>query len=205
MFDVDWSDPNRESVGDRRARKKKEREERIRSRGQGHGEDEDNEDQDKKDGQQSSQASGYGSVRSSLSSVEKQFGFFGGKNRRKGHDSVKTKSTQAKSTKTQSTASSSLRSPTIHIATAQDQDQEQEQDQERPPDTEAKSLPAPESPRSPGPIQLQSAPGLPRKRFSSKCFPANQNSLTVGLVATHQHPQKVAYSCGSLQRARISR
>lgn len=98
MFDVDWSDPNRESVGDRRARKQKEKglSERAASK--------DNVDKDSKKDEQSSQASGSGSVRSSMSSVDKQFGFFGGKNRKKGRVLGNSKSI----------ASSSVGAPTIH-------------------------------------------------------------------------------------------
>ncbi|KUI71732.1 hypothetical protein VM1G_06698 [Cytospora mali] len=161
MFDVDWSDPNRESVGDRRARKKKERE----SKGKGQGEGEDNEDQGKRDDQQSSQASGYGSVRSSVSSVDKQFAFFGGKHRRKARDSAKTRSTKTKSTKTQSTASSSLRSPTIAVP-----------EQEPALDETASVLPsvAPSaSPQVPTVLTSSDSPGLPHKRpsnFSESVF-----------------------------------
>lgn len=98
MFDVDWSDPNRESVGDRRARKQKEKglSERAANK--------DNADKDSKKDEQSSQASGSGSVRSSMSSVDKQFGFFGGKNRKKGRVLGNSKSI----------ASSSVGAPTIH-------------------------------------------------------------------------------------------
>jgi hypothetical protein len=98
MFDVDWSDPNRESVGDRRARKEKEK---------GHSDrapNKDNADKDSKKDEQYSQASGPGSVRSSMSSVDKQFGFFGGKNRKKGRVLGNNKSI----------ASSSTGAPTIH-------------------------------------------------------------------------------------------
>lgn len=89
MFDVDWSDPNREFVGDRRARKKKEKEKERDADDEGEG--------------GSSRASE--SLRSSVSSVEKQFGFFGAKQRKKGSSSRKAKS--------KSLASSSLRAPTI--------------------------------------------------------------------------------------------
>lgn len=98
MFDVDWSDPNRESVGDRRARKQKEKgpDDKAPSK--------DNVDKDSKKDEQNSQASGSGSVRSSMSSVDKQFGFFGGKNRKKGRVLGNNKSM----------ASSSAGAPTIH-------------------------------------------------------------------------------------------
>lgn len=127
MFDVDWSDPNRESVGDRRARK-------GRGKAQDRGIDASDSasasasvsvsasasasqslndikgldgDQAPKAGdpdQENSQNSG--SIRSSVSSIEKQFGFFGGKNRTKGNSTPrKTKATPV--------AGSSLRTPTI--------------------------------------------------------------------------------------------
>lgn len=98
MFDVDWSDPNRESVGDRRARKQKEKglSERASNK--------DNADRESKKDEQYSQASGSGSVRSSMSSVDKQFGFFGGKNRKKGRVLGNNKSI----------ASSYTGAPTIH-------------------------------------------------------------------------------------------
>lgn len=98
MFDVDWSDPNRESVGDRRARKQKEKETSDKASNK------DNVDKDSKRDGQSSQASGSGSVRSSMSSVDKQFGFFGGKNRKKGRALGNSKSA----------ASSTTGAPTIH-------------------------------------------------------------------------------------------
>lgn len=98
MFDVDWSDPNRESVGDRRARKQKEKEVGDKASNK------DNADKDSKRDGQSSQASGSGSVRSSMSSVDKQFGFFGGKNRKKGRALGNSKSV----------ASSTTGAPTIH-------------------------------------------------------------------------------------------
>lgn len=151
MFDVDWSDPNRESVGDRRARKRKEKEKEGN-----------NGEQYKKEEQRSGQVSGHGSVRSSISSVDKQFGFFGGRNKRKVLDSAKTRPTKAKSTKTQSTASSSLQSPTVTI-------QEQELSSL---DENASLLSSPASLRDPpGPSSPPSSPGLPRKLFASKCAP----------------------------------
>lgn len=102
MFDVDWSDPNRESVGDRRARKQKEKE--ISDKASSKVSNKDNADKDSKRDEQSSQASGSGSVRSSMSSVDKQFGFFGGKNRKKGRALGNSKSA----------ASSTTGAPTIH-------------------------------------------------------------------------------------------
>lgn len=98
MFDVDWSDPHRESVGDRRARKQKQKEISDRASNK------DNADKDSKRDEQSSQASGSGSVRSSMSSVDKQFGFFGGKSRKKGRSLGNSKSA----------ASSTTGAPTIH-------------------------------------------------------------------------------------------
>lgn len=98
MFDVDWSDPNRESVGDRRARKQREKDLSDKASGRDNGEK-----ASKKD-EQNSQTSGSGSVRSSMSSVDKQFGFFGGKNRKKGRVLGNNRST----------ASSSNGAPTIH-------------------------------------------------------------------------------------------
>ncbi|POS72784.1 hypothetical protein DHEL01_v208822 [Diaporthe helianthi] len=97
MFDVDWSDPHRESVGDRRARKQRQKGPSDRAP------DKDNVDKESKKDEQSSQASGSGSVRSSMSSVDKQFGFFGGKNRKKGRVLGNNKSI----------ASSSAGAPTI--------------------------------------------------------------------------------------------
>lgn len=103
MFDVDWSDPTRESVGDRRARK---------GRGKAQGKDGDasadtsasqslNDAKDlhgdhvPKDGDPDQDSNrNSGSIRSSVSSIEKQFGFFGTKNRTKGNStSRRTKAT----------------------------------------------------------------------------------------------------------------
>ncbi|KAK2602700.1 hypothetical protein N8I77_009209 [Diaporthe amygdali] len=98
MFDVDWSDPNRESVGDRRARKQREKDFSDKASGRDNGEKASKRDE------QNSQTSGSGSVRSSMSSVDKQFGFFGGKNRKKGRVLGNNRST----------ASSSNGAPTIH-------------------------------------------------------------------------------------------
>lgn len=98
MFEVDWSDPNRELVGDRRARKKKERvKERDGDELEGEG-----------GGGGSSRASE--SLRSSMSSVEKQFGFFGAKqrNNKKGSSGSSRNKPTSKSL-----AGSSLRAPTI--------------------------------------------------------------------------------------------
>lgn len=177
MFDVDWSDPHRESVGDRRARKRKEKEGNGNGKGKGQGKDDGGMEQYTKDGQQNSQKSGYGSVRSSMSSVDKQFGFFGGKNKRKGLESVKTRSTRAKSTKTQSTASSSLRrSPAVTT-----QEQEPEPDPKIPPD-ENTPVPSTAIHQVPTIISPPGSPGLPRKRVSSES-PQPKFSLPT----THQH------------------
>jgi hypothetical protein len=191
MFDVDWSDPHRESVGDRRARKRKEKEGNGNGngngngKGKGQGEGEGVMEQYTKDGQQNSQKSGYGSVRSSMSSVDKQFGFFGGKNKRKGFESVKTRSTRAKSTKTQSTASSSLRrSPAV---TTQEPDPDPKADPEPDPEPEippdeTTSVPSTASPQVPIIISPPGSPGLPRKRFSSESLQPK-----FSLPTTHQH------------------
>ncbi|ROW15380.1 hypothetical protein VPNG_02241 [Cytospora leucostoma] len=197
MFDVDWSDPNRESVGDRRARKTKEK---IKEKEKEGNCENDTEHDRKSNDQRSSQTSGsYGSVRSSMSSIEKQFGLFGGKHKRKEHNSVNTtRSTKAKSTKTpstktpssktQSTASSSLRSPTVTVQ-KQEQEQEQEQEQDQRADettasvpyssVPSSSVPSPTSPRVP--ILLQhpyQAPSSPRKRLSSKVSPSNDKCFS---------------------------
>lgn len=174
MFDVDWSDPNRESVGDRQARKRKERES---NRGKGRSEDEE-QDQDKRyDHQRSSQASACGSVRSSVSSLDKQFGLFGGKHRKRGRESIRTRSTKAKSTKTQSSTSSALRSPTIAIL---------EHEQEQQPWTAAetadktKLVTSPASPRFYGLVHPCDGSGcsLPRKHSSSKFLLDSKHSCT---------------------------
>lgn len=102
MFDVDWSDPNRELVGDRRARKKKEKE-------KGRGTDDDGDDHE------SSSSRASESLRNSVSSVEKQFGFFGAKQRKKGASGSSRKA------KSRSTPSSSLRASTIDERPRNDQ------------------------------------------------------------------------------------
>lgn len=93
MFEVDWSNPNRELVGDRRARKKKER-----------AKERDGDELEGEGGGGSSRASE--SLRSSMSSVEKQFGFFGAKQRN-------NKNGSRNKPKSKSLAGSSLRAPTI--------------------------------------------------------------------------------------------
>lgn len=103
MFDVDWSDPNRELVGDRRARKKKEKEKERDVDDDGKSEDQDL--AQKTDDHEGSSSRASESLRSSMSSVEKQFGFFAAKQRKKGGSSRKGKS--------RSVASSSLRASTI--------------------------------------------------------------------------------------------
>lgn len=107
MFDVDWSDPNRESVGDRRARKKREK---GKGRDDEDGLSEDGLSEEHEQGQKTDENEGGSSrasesLRSSVSSVEKQFGFFGAKQRKKTNSTRKGKS--------RSVASSSLRAPTI--------------------------------------------------------------------------------------------
>lgn len=124
MFDVDWSDPNRESVGDRRARKQKKD-----GKGKESSTDGDSGDQD---GNRTS-----GSVRSSVSSADKQFGFFGGGK----HSSTPKKGTASSFIgKPKSAASSSQRAPTIDeqdegfgaASTIRRVDDEQHQQQQRP-------------------------------------------------------------------------
>lgn len=147
MFDVDWSDPTRESVGDRRARKQKQHPKGKDKDGNGligrsddHDEDEDPDGRaDEHSGNRTS-----GSVRSSISSTEKQFGFFGGKHRKKGGSA-------SRKDKTKSVASSSLRAPTI---------EEQPHN-----DTTSMSSPTPQRPSTSGADQ---STGLPPKRFSSE-------------------------------------
>lgn len=134
---MDWSDPNRESVGDRRARKQKHQD----STGGASSQNDDHEhdhDQDQ-DGERTS-----GSVRSSVSSVEKQFGLFGGKYRKKGVSS-------SRKGKGKSVAGSSLRSRTI---------EEQPQD-------EATAVPSSDIQRI-GQAGVEEPSGLPTNRFSSK-------------------------------------
>lgn len=144
MFDVDWSDPNRESVGDRRARKDKKDKDKSKARDSQDGGHEEDEDQDDGADDQSGNRTS-GSVRSSVSSAEKQFGFFGGKHRKKGTTSSSRKA------KTQSVASSSLRSPTI----------------EEQPHSEVASTSSPTHQR-PSTSGADKSPSLPPKRFSSE-------------------------------------
>lgn len=151
MFDVDWSDPNRESVGDRRVRKQKQH---TKGNGKKDGSDPNNschdnagnEDEgldDKTDDQSGNRTSG--SIRSSVSSAEKQFGFFGGKHRKKGTSS-------SRKGKTKSVASSSLRAPTI-----------EEQPYNETTSTSSQGLQPPSTSGPPDPSH-----GLPPKRFSSE-------------------------------------
>lgn len=152
MFDVDWSDPNRESVGDRRVRKQKQH-----TKGKGkdlgdqnrgyddHDEDDDEDPDDRTDGQSGNRTSG--SVHSSVSSAEKQFGFFGGKHRKKG-------SSSSRKGKTKSVASSSLHAPTI----------EEQSNNE----TTSASSQGRQQQTISGPDH---SPGLPSKRFSSEFGP----------------------------------
>ena len=77
MFDVHWTDPNVESVGQRRARKKAEKAEK-----------EEKSKEDEKTGRTSV------STRSSSSSADKAFGFFGGKGSKKSSTTSTTKLSQ---------------------------------------------------------------------------------------------------------------
>lgn len=150
MFDVDWSDPNRESVGDRRVRKQKQH-----TRGKGkdvndqnaqavhdHEEDKDDDVDERTDSQSGNRTSG--SVRSSVSSAERQFGFFGGKHRKKG-------GTASQKAKTKSLASSSLHPTTIEEQPYKETKSSSSQEYQRP--------------SAPGPDH---SPSLPPKRFSSE-------------------------------------
>lgn len=144
MFDVDWSDPNRESVGARRARKQKEKgKDKESDNGESvrrHNSNDNDKDSDLKrddQGQDSNRTSG--SVRSSVSSTDKQFGFFGGKHRKKGSSSRKASA--------KSGPSSSLRSPTI---------------EEGPHDGPVSGS------QQTGMVGVEESPGLPSKRFSSE-------------------------------------
>lgn len=147
---MDWSDPNRESVGDRRARKEKDKE-----RGQGNASQNDRDDPDdgrsqKTDDQDQESSRNSGSVRSSVSSIEKQFNFFGGKHRKKG-------STTSRKLQAKSLAGSSLRSPTI----------------EEQPRGESVSVPSTNDRRT-GATGAQESPALTPKRLSSEptCLPS---------------------------------
>lgn len=147
MFDVDWSDPHRESVGDRRARKQKQhakgKEQDVDCQKNGHNaHNEDEELSDKPDDQSATRTSG--SFRSSVSSTEKQFGFFGGKHRKTGGSS-------SRKGKVKSVASSSLRAPTI----------------EEQPQNEATSTSSP-NPQQTNTSGAEQSPSLPPKRFSSE-------------------------------------
>lgn len=146
MFDVDWSDPARESVGDRRTRKDK----AFKGKGKDEKGDDDtslDDDQDyKTDNQDRDQDSKRysDSVRSSVSSIEKQFGFFGGKQRKKGGPSSRL-------AKSKSVAGSPLRTSTI---------EEQPQGNS----ASAASL----NSRRTGTAGADGDPGLPSRRLSSK-------------------------------------
>lgn len=94
MFDVDWSDPHRESVGDRRARKVKEKDKTADA--DDHYQKADDQDTDRNSG----------SITFSESSSERQFRFFGSKHRKKS-------SSASRKSKAKSLTGSSLRSPTI--------------------------------------------------------------------------------------------
>lgn len=152
MFDVDWSDPNRESVGDRRARKQKQHENDDTASSQN-----DDQDQDQDQDQEGERTSG--SVRSSVSSVEKQFGFFGGKYRKKGGSS-------SRKGKGKSVAGSSLRSRTI----------------EEQPKDEATPVPSSDN-RQVGQFRVEEPSGLPTNRFSSK--PISMVHLLIPATTEH--------------------
>lgn len=154
MFDVDWSDPNRESVGDRRVRKQKQH-----TKGKGkdvndqiargafdHEEEEGDDDLDDRTDRTDSQSGNRTSesVRSSVSSAERQFGFFGGKHRKKGGAS-------SQKAKTKSLASSSLCTTTIEEQPYKETISSASQEHQRP--------------SASGPDH---SPSLPPKRFSSE-------------------------------------
>lgn len=168
MFDVDWSDPTRESVGDRRARKDKDKQGKDKKKGastqgDGHDDDDDDDQEDRTDLQSGNRTSG--SFRSSVSSAEKQFGFFGGKHRKKGVSSSSRKG------KTQSVTSSSVRSPTI----------------EEQPSSEVASTSSPNRQR-PSTSGAEKSPGLPPKRFSSEfALQGSCPSSFPALSCHHQH------------------
>lgn len=148
MFDVDWSDPNRESVGDRRVRKQKQHSRgkgRDQTEGGNYHDEDDNEEDLGPDDQSENRTSG--SVRSSVSSNERQFGFFGGKHRKKGGASYQKG-------KAKSLASSSLHASTI----------EEQPHNESP----LSSSQGRQQPKIPGADQ---SPGLAPKRFSSEFDP----------------------------------
>ena len=93
MFDVHWTDPNVESVGQRRARKKAEKAEKGEKV-----------KEDEKSGRTSV------STRSSSSSADKAFGFFGGKGFKKNSTPSTTKLSQFR---TPSLETNSLRNPLV--------------------------------------------------------------------------------------------
>lgn len=98
MFDVDWSDPNRESIGDRRARKHNAA---AKDKDKQGGKTTASLKDDNGDGGQESSGNKFsidlsrhwtsGSIRSSESSGDRQFSFFGGKKRSKSGSSRKGK------------------------------------------------------------------------------------------------------------------
>lgn len=96
MFDVDWSDPNRESIGDRRARKhnatRKGKEKQGGKTTAGPKDDDGDEGQVSSNDRYSVDLSinrTSGSVRSSDSAGDRQFSFFGGRKRNKSGSSRK--------------------------------------------------------------------------------------------------------------------
>lgn len=144
MFDVDWSDPNRESVGDRRARKEKDKEKGKGNASRNDRDDPDDDRSQKADDHDRQSSRNSGSVRSSVSSIEKQFNFFGGKHRKKG-------SSISRKNRAKSLAGSSLPSPTI----------------EEQPRGELASV-ASTNDRRTGSTDAEDSPALPPRRFSSK-------------------------------------
>lgn len=169
MFDVDWSDPNRESVGDRRVRKQKQHsrgKERDQTGGEYGYDEDDNEEDLGADDQSGNRTSG--SVRSSVSSTERQFGFFGGKHRKKG-------GTSSQKGKAKSLASSSL-----HTSTIEEQPHKE---------TPLSSSQGRQRPKIPGSDQ---SPGLAPKRFSSEfdlcplsyatCKPGQHHTVAISSI-----------------------
>lgn len=101
MFDVSWTDPNRENVGQRRVRKGLERERSEKKR---------------KDDELSQSARASVSTRSSASSTDKSFGIFGSKSSKKSlTPSTATKLSQLRtpSSNTQPRKYSLLSTPTL--------------------------------------------------------------------------------------------
>ncbi|KAF3770658.1 hypothetical protein M406DRAFT_326083 [Cryphonectria parasitica EP155] len=192
MFDVDWSDPNRESVGDRRARKQKEKGKGKGKEKDGHkdaatasslNEDDDSEQYQKLD-DHLSQGGGTrtsGSVRTSVSSVDKQFGFFGGKHRHKGGSSSSRKGNA------KSVASSSLRSPTIDEKLGDER--VSVSSSSRRPDT--------------GGGGVEDSPGLPSKRFST-WLKGDQVSQTLSSPGRTSLYQELTDGCSMITKTTVT-